>query len=275
MSEVYFFSHVIEKNDYITGNKFIEACDDLDISFAKMDYVLEGFEEVLKRPGDQIFVTHQSDYSLYQKLYDTRPKNLKKWFAQNCEISPSDPSAVGIPIGLNNLDLVNNKTSRWGKYSSSWRHICDFHQDLFAMNEKEKVWRNLCYMNFSPATSRDERTKVYERMSNKSWVTNKSGISHSEFADDVYHHPFTLSPRGNGYDCHRTWEALYLRSIPVMKRCTAMEHFEDLPIVLVDDWNQVTEKFLVNKLEEFKTRNFNMSKAKMSYWIEFLRISKM
>ena len=274
MRYVDFFSHVIEKDDYITGNKFIEACEDLDITFAKMDYVFEGFEDVSNKDGKQVFVTHQSDYSLQQKLYEKIPDNVKIWFAENCEIPPGESRAVGIPNGLNNLTLVSNRTSKGGSYSSSFGHICDFHQDLYSQNEKEKSWRNLCYMNFSPSTCFDERTSLYESMKSMSWVTNKTGISHIEFAEDVYHHPFTLSPKGNGYDCVRTWEAIYLRSIPVIKRCTVMQHFEELPIVFVDDWSQVTESFLLDKLEDFRSRKFDMSKAKMSYWTEALRSAK-
>ena len=29
---------------------------------------------------------------------------------------------------------------------------------------------------------------------------------------------FIYSPEGTGIDCHRTWEALYLNTIPIMKR---------------------------------------------------------
>ena len=31
------------------------------------------------------------------------------------------------------------------------------------------------------------------------------------------HFAFVASPSGNGLDCHRTWEALLLRSIPIVK----------------------------------------------------------
>ena len=53
-----------------------------------------------------------------------------------------------------------------------------------------------------------------------------------------------------------------------------MQHFEELPIVFVDDWSQVTESFLLDKLEDFRSRKFDMSKAKMSYWTEALRSAK-
>lgn len=274
MRHVDFFTYVIEKDNYVTGNKFIEACEDLDITFAKMDYVFEGFNDVSKKEGRHVFVTHQSDYSLHQKLYENLPSNVKIWFAENCEIPPGDSRVVGIPNGLNNLTLVSNKTSKWGRYSSSFGHICDFHQDLFSQNEKEKSWRNLCYMNFTPSTCWEERSSLLKIMKGKSWVTEKTGTSHLEFSDDVYHHPFILSPKGNGYDCVRTWESLYLRSIPVIKRCAVMEHFEELPILLIDDWSQISESFLLKKLEEYKERKFDMSKATMAYWRDVLRRAK-
>ncbi len=274
MKSEYFFNYVIKKDDYITGNKFIEACEELDIVFAKTDYVLDGLKEAEERNGKQIFVTHQSDYCISEKLYDTRPNNISFWFAENCDIPPGKTSAIGIPNGLNNLEFVVNKTSKNGKYSSSFGHICDFHQDLYMQNEKQKNWTNLCYMNFTPTTSPKERNEVLDLFKNKKWITYKTGTSHLDFASDVYNHPFTLSPRGNGFDCVRTWEAIYLRSIPIIKRCNAMEHFEDLPILLIDDWSSITEDFLINKLEQFKNRKFDMSKATMSHWRDVLRSAK-
>ena len=100
MKDVSFFDFVIEKDEYITGNKFVEACEDLNICFAKMDYVFDEIKEVSKRPGKQVFVTHQSDYSLNQSLYASIPHNVSKWFAENCEIPHGDDRVTGIPNGL-------------------------------------------------------------------------------------------------------------------------------------------------------------------------------
>ena len=50
-----------------------------------------------------------------------------------------------------------------------------------------------------------------------------------------------LSVAGMGQDCHRTWEALYLGSIVVAKRSALDPLFEDLPVALVDDWDEVRD----------------------------------
>ena len=48
---------------------------------------------------------------------------------------------------------------------------------------------------------------------------------------------FVLSPPGNGPDCHRTWEAVYLGAIPVvLSGVLADEVFETLPILVVSDY---------------------------------------
>lgn len=47
--------------------------------------------------------------------------------------------------------------------------------------------------------------------------------------------PFVLSLAGNGLDCHRTWEALYLGSIVIVKRSSLDPLYTDLPVAIVDD----------------------------------------
>ena len=61
-----------------------------------------------------------------------------------------------------------------------------------------------------------------------------------------------MSPEGNGIDCHRMWECLYLKVIPICHRNILTEHFSKLfPIILVDDWKDKNEPGMdVNYLEE-------------------------
>ncbi len=49
---------------------------------------------------------------------------------------------------------------------------------------------------------------------------------------------FVPSPAGNGLDCHRTWEALYLGAIPVVLKS---EFCGDTtwPVHLIDDWDEI------------------------------------
>jgi hypothetical protein len=51
---------------------------------------------------------------------------------------------------------------------------------------------------------------------------------------------FVASPSGNGVDCHRTWEALYLGVIPIVTNRKFHEQFRDLPVFIVDSWSDLT-----------------------------------
>ena len=52
---------------------------------------------------------------------------------------------------------------------------------------------------------------------------------------------FVPSPAGNGMDCHRTWEALYLGCVPVVVKSEFCGD-ESWPILVVDDWTELLSK---------------------------------
>ncbi|WP_375686982.1 hypothetical protein [Pseudooceanicola sp. LIPI14-2-Ac024] len=63
---------------------------------------------------------------------------------------------------------------------------------------------------------------------------------------------FEASPRGNSIDCHRTWEALLLKTIPIVKSCEMDPIYEGLPVAIIEDWHEVTEERLKQWVEEFQ-----------------------
>ena len=50
---------------------------------------------------------------------------------------------------------------------------------------------------------------------------------------------FILSPPGAGIDCHRTWEALYCGTIPIVISSSINELYEDLPVLTVSSWDVI------------------------------------
>jgi hypothetical protein len=53
---------------------------------------------------------------------------------------------------------------------------------------------------------------------------------------------FVLSPPGNGADCHRTWEALYMGAVPiVLKKFWPFQEI-NLPVLIVEDWEDVPSR---------------------------------
>ncbi|HEY6631215.1 MAG TPA: hypothetical protein VIZ90_07170 [Rhizobiaceae bacterium] len=71
-------------------------------------------------------------------------------------------------------------------------------------------------------------------------------------------HPFVLSAPGNGLDCHRTWEALYLGSMVIARRSALDPLYDGLPVLLVDDWGDIRDRAL---LEEFRAAHAASAKS--------------
>jgi hypothetical protein len=64
---------------------------------------------------------------------------------------------------------------------------------------------------------------------------------------------YVASPRGNGLDCHRFWEGLYLGVTPIVERSPLDPLYERAENVLfVDSFDAVTYEMLVNELPRFR-----------------------
>jgi hypothetical protein len=76
----------------------------------------------------------------------------------------------------------------------------------------------------------------------------------------------TICPRGNApADSHRFWEVLYMDRVPIVKRNKGLESFLDLPVVCLDDWNELENVDLINEKYE-KVKNNSREMLDMSYW---------
>jgi hypothetical protein len=69
----------------------------------------------------------------------------------------------------------------------------------------------------------------------------------------------------------RTWEALLLGCYPIVKSSFLNPLYKDLPIVIVQNWEEVTKDFLDKKLEEFRGKTFAWEKLYAPYWFDKIR----
>lgn len=77
---------------------------------------------------------------------------------------------------------------------------------------------------------------------------------------------FVLSPEGIGIDCHRTWEALMLGSIPIVKKKLPSSLFDGLPVIQVDDWSEINQNRLMDIAHSVMSKKFNFSPLFLNYW---------
>jgi hypothetical protein len=79
-----------------------------------------------------------------------------------------------------------------------------------------------------------------------------------------------ICPRGNAIDCHRNWEVIYMRRVPVMKRHSYLEElYKDLPVLFVNDYSEVTEDLLKENDHLFQqAQTINLEYLTLPYFFD-------
>jgi hypothetical protein len=87
------------------------------------------------------------------------------------------------------------------------------------------------------------------------------------FLSEILDHKFMVCPKGHGIDCHRNWESLYLRRVPVM-----IDHpyfrklMQGFPVLFVNDWSDITEDLLKSNNHLFEyAQVMNMNRLNLTF----------
>lgn len=136
--------------------------------------------------------------------------------------------------------------------------------------DKHQEPTKLLYINCGLGTERNDKERVYlPNFEGLSWATCRFDKDSKYFTYDKYEdfltelrdHKFMICPKGHGLDCHRNWESLYLRRVPVMKDDPYFRLLmKGFPVLFVKDWPEVTQELLIknDKLyQEALTMNLN------------------
>ena len=116
------------------------------------------------------------------------------------------------------------------------------------------------YCNFTKSGgARDEdRLDCYENVKkqNISFVPN---LQYKEYLNTLKKYEYCISPQGNGIDCYRTWEALYLKVVPICIRSPLITYFSKIfPIYILDDWNELNINDLKSNYSNFSWDNYEL-----------------
>ncbi|PIS02349.1 MAG: hypothetical protein COT85_06175 [Chlamydiae bacterium CG10_big_fil_rev_8_21_14_0_10_42_34] len=222
--------------------------------FVKTDLLGEFFSKIHPLINvSYILITHNSDDptpGIFFPLLDE--DKLIAWFGQNYDGFPH-PKMIPIPMGIANF---------------CWSHG---NADLIKrVKDKYLKKTHLAHMQFSVETFAEERYAVFKKFSKASYCYSPPKKAFYKYLGDLASSKFEISPRGHALDTHRIWESLYLDVIPIVKTSSLNSLYEDLPILVIEDWNQVNKSFLKHKYKEFQTKSFSMEKIYMNYWIKLI-----
>ncbi len=169
---------------------------------------------------------------------------VRHWFSVQC--ATKHPKLTAMPVGIDRRDLPALLAAPKAE-----------HRDI------------LCLANFQARNF--ERLHLQRWAQTQPWITTQAwdsqtpAVSMATYFATVGRSRFVLSPPGRGWDCYRTYEALALGAIPIVRRQAPLSDVvETLPVLMVDDWRDVTQA----RLKAFEPPHWNLDAMTLRYWTE-------
>ena len=188
-------------------------------------------------------VLHNSDDEFGEKqLKYLDIPNCKKIYTQNMNVK--HPQVEPLPIG------IANSCWDWGDSKIMDEVINEGFSDTNPL---------FIYANFTKGDGvRYERRKDCYDILSENGIIMQDSTDYKSYLQDLKKFKFCLSPEGNGIDCYRTWEALYMKTIPICKRSVMVEEFaKTFPIYIVDDWKKFDIDDVWSSYDSFNWDNWD------------------
>ncbi len=202
-------------------------------------------------PSPFIVVSSNGDPNFTADKLELIPSSVQALWTQNCEVR--DPRVHPLPIGLENARLHTNGIVK----------------DFDALRRRQPPHRNRILWGFSEVTNPVVRGPAREALQRCRVADHVTAPNSRRYRRRAAEYRFIASPPGNGVDCHRTWEALYLRCVPIVLRSVLTLRLEalGLPLWLVEDFGE-----LETATEEHLAETYQALAPKFDHpalWLEF------
>jgi hypothetical protein len=266
-----------------------------DIVWLKCRFVASFYREIfpqVKHPfvlvindGDESFPSQcgLSSECLQSLLSSDRIIHI---FAQNCDLREPHPKVTLLPIGLDFHTIAyKGPKGGWGEIGSPLQQESDLKQILqtlppthlrkiqafvdFQFSDSIRGGEHKRYLEWG-----EDRTSIFHRLLPTGLIAHGNWMRRSELWKTKGKYAFSISPHGNGLDCHRTWEDLILGCIVIVKTSSLDPLYEGLPVVIVQDWSEITVENMKKWKELYKDAFTNPSyreKLTHHYWMEKIR----
>ncbi len=259
---------------YVTGDSFRELATHIhdettkcypdkveigDIVFVSNGYAatyMETIHKEIRHP--YILIIHNGDAPVDKSVIDRIDNKIIRLYAQNATILHDKLIPIG--IGLENRHYYMNGIPQ--VYTRLIKKI----------KTRAPLRKNKIFFRFNIQTNKTEREPAYNFLSKIQIAeTSPKNLPPSK----LINYKFIASPPGNGIEAHRTWEALYLKTIPIVKKSIGMNYLASLglPIWIVDDWkilSQISEEDLSRKYD-ILMRNAVWEPLYMDFWIKMIK----
>jgi hypothetical protein len=239
------------KRVYIDREIDYNLINNSKIIFVYVEYLLYFMNSILPNINHKfILLTHNEDHEInnsYLPLLES--DKVIHMFSQNANITHK--KLTPIPIGIAN--------SMWGHGNKS--NITSLLNTVnFDSDKKEKI-----YLNFTIDNNKSHRTLVMEKLKNNSLTEEVKPKQHLEYLNELSNYRWIASPKGNGIDCHRIWEVLYMGNIALVDDTINSKYFKELglPVILISEWENINLEWLK---EQSKNIEYVYDSLDINWW---------
>ena len=211
------------------------------------------------------------------------------WFCQNYDLPKAHDDISPIPIGIDYHTLSNSanrpdfdeliKRIRWGPAMTPIEQEMEL---LSIANSSpsfdERMNKSYSFFQFNINLETVERHGTQDRIKAINVVrTNPSTniaapkkILRKPTWENCTKYKFIVSPHGYGLDCHRTYEAMFLGSMPIVKTSSLDLMYQHMPICIVDNWDELKGMNKLLQKAEVARARANPDTLKLAYWIDLI-----
>lgn len=172
--------------------------------FANPNLGYNGYEPITLKPRCNLERCKYEDtysikcYSFTSATFNEIPENVIRWYTVNNSVY--DSKIVGIPFGVNGVDGI--------KYAEK---ICNYsHND----NRYIDFYVNFGFHTFDRVDIYDYYNMVKDRLRCNIVVEQNKDYDH--YLNMLSRSKFVICPAGNGIDCFRTLESIYMGAMPII-----------------------------------------------------------
>lgn len=202
-----------------------------------------------------------------------RSDKIIHWFSQNLVID--HPKMTKMPIGLDYHTMTSQ--NHWGPITTTIEQ-----ESILKTIQKnaspffERIPK--CYSNFHFFTKSKygyDRVAAQKQIPSSDIFYESTNLERSKTWENQSKYAFVVSPHGNGLDCHRTWEALCLGNIVIVKTSALDSLYDGLPVYIVNEWSDIHYELLQTILKDYRIKyengEFQMEKLTLQYWVSKIR----
>jgi len=297
--------HQIPPDDWDINKIVVDDIKDGNLVWVRTGWVKHFVRQILPKIKRKfVLVTGDSYLSVPFDILPEAKTLLKSqyilhWFTQNYDGSVSCERVSPIPIGIDFHTLCDKPF--WGKKISNpeiqEKELNNIRDKLLPVNQRIKKvyvdfgrlgagWRSIYYKIESLPVlkslvkmskpigeylNEDRGKLVHNLKKNKLIVFQSKMIKRCDMWRKRGNYSFVISPHGTGLDCHRTWEALALGHIVLVKHSSLDSLYKELPVVILNDWDEITSENLTKWLMLNMKKKMNYKKLTNEYWINKIK----